>query len=90
MHFRTERRAAIRRVDLTAIDFACRRLARMLDIGAPLEGDVTARLTPYSAAANHDVIVRSVRQTPFFAGMPIEQIRALAQWPERARCATGP
>jgi hypothetical protein len=84
-HFRTERRAAIRRVDLAGLNFACTRLASMLDIDAPLEGDVTARFTPYSAAANYDVVMRSVRKTPFLAGMPVEQIRALAQWPERAR-----
>jgi choloylglycine hydrolase len=89
-HFRTEGRVAIRRVDLTALDFACTRLARMLDIDAPFEGDVTARFTPYSTAANYDVIMRSVRKTPFLTGVSLEQIQALAQWPERARCAVGP
>lgn len=87
-HFRTEGQAAIRRVDLTAFDLACAQPAKMLDVEAPLEGDVTARFTTYSTAANLDLVMRSFRKTPFLANTPEEEIRALARQPERARCAT--
>jgi len=88
-HFRTEGQAAIRRVDLTAFDLACTQPARMLDVDTPLDGDVTARLTTYTTAANLDLVMRSFRKTPFLANTPDEGIRSLARHPERARCAAG-
>jgi penicillin V acylase-like amidase (Ntn superfamily) len=86
-HFRTAGQAAIRRVDLTALDLACTQPARMLDIDASLEGDVTARFTRYTTAANLNLVMRSFRNTPFLANTPDEQIQSLARQPERARCA---
>jgi penicillin V acylase-like amidase (Ntn superfamily) len=88
-HFRTGAHAAIRRVDLAAFDLACTRPARMLDIDASLDGDVTARFTTYTTAANLDLVMRSFRKTPFLANTPEEQIRSLARQPDRARCAAG-
>jgi len=84
--FRTEGHAAIRLVDLASFDFACQQPARMLDIDAKLEGDVSARFTPYSTAANLDLVTRSYRKVPFLMETPASKLQALARQPERSRC----
>ena len=88
-HFRTEAHAPVRRVDLRAFDLACAQPAKMLDVDARLEGDVTARFTPYSTAANLDLVKRSFRKTPFLAQTPESVVESLARYPERARCVAG-
>ena len=85
-HFRTEEHAAIRFVDLAAFDFACQQPARMLDVDAKLEGDVSARFTPYSTAANLDLVTRSYRKVPFLMETRDSALQAVARQPERSRC----
>jgi penicillin V acylase-like amidase (Ntn superfamily) len=85
-HFRTEEHATIRFVDLASFDFACQQPAKILDIDAKLEGDVSARFTPYSTAANLDLVTRSYRKVPFLMETPESKLQALARQPERSRC----
>jgi len=87
-HFRTEDRAVIRRIDLSVFDLACSAPVKMLDVDARLEGDVAARFTTYSTAANLDLVKRSFRKTPFLAQTPDSRLEAFARHPDRARCTT--
>ncbi len=86
VHFRTETQAAVRRVDLAAFDLACPQRARMLDVDAKLEGDVTDGFAAYATPANLDLLRRSYRKTPFLTQVPEARIEANARHPDRAHC----
>jgi hypothetical protein len=48
VHFRTDNNPQIRTVDLAQLDFACGSPVQMLDLYAPLSGDVTTQLEPFA------------------------------------------
>ncbi|MEJ2208081.1 MAG: linear amide C-N hydrolase [Anaerolineae bacterium] len=52
VHWRTSRHRDLRSVDLARLDLSCDSPAQMLDIHAPLAGDVSDRLEPFDFQAN--------------------------------------
>jgi hypothetical protein len=71
-------------LDLSRLDFACATPARILDINARLEGDVTEKLEEYSTAVNEKLIRTSLSLTK--VNLPEETIKGLAEYPMRLRC----
>ena len=89
VYFRTLAARKVRWIDAASLGFACHRGAAMLDINAPLSGDVSARLQPYDARANRALVDAAYAKTPFLAGEPASERDALARYPETTVC-TGP
>ncbi|HEX7181067.1 MAG TPA: linear amide C-N hydrolase [Thermoanaerobaculia bacterium] len=85
VHYRTRENRAIRRFDLAAFDFSCSTPVKVLDIhqGA---GDVARRFAAYRPEANRDLVARSFRGTEFLAGVPSEEIAAVAAHPQSTSC----
>jgi choloylglycine hydrolase len=52
VHFRTSRNPQVRSVDLAKLDFACSTPVEMLDVHAPLAGDISDKLGRYTFEAN--------------------------------------
>jgi penicillin V acylase-like amidase (Ntn superfamily) len=52
VHWRTSRNPQIRSIDFTRLDFACGTPVEMLDVHAPLAGDISDQLGRYTFAAN--------------------------------------
>jgi penicillin V acylase-like amidase (Ntn superfamily) len=52
VHFRTSRNPQIRTVDFARLDFDCRTPVEMLDVHAPLSGDISDQLGRYTFEAN--------------------------------------
>ena len=85
IHFRSWDSKALKDLDLSRLDFACATPARILDINAKLEGDVTGKLEEYSTAVNEKLIRKSLALTQ--VNLPEETIRGLAEYPMRLPCA---
>ena len=52
VHFRTSGNPEVRTVDLARLDFDCAKPAQMLDVHAPLSGDISGRLEPFNFEEN--------------------------------------
>ena len=87
VHFRTRAQRDIRWIDLAQLDFRCATPVRVIDLNAPLAGDVTAKLTDYSRDANRALIGASYAKTEFLRGVPAESLDELARFPDGMRCA---
>jgi choloylglycine hydrolase len=60
--FRTRVNPKIKTLDIGKLDASCARPVTLLDIDADSSGDVSARMRPYDAATNRNVLERSVRR----------------------------
>jgi choloylglycine hydrolase len=82
--FRTHQEGRIKRVDLGAFDPSCRAPVEVLDIDAPLAGDVRASFHPYDEATNAALVHRSLDS---IAGhLPPGVIDKLAAYPSQLPC----
>ena len=61
-HFRTSRNPQIRYVDFARLDFDCGTPVEMLDIHAPLTGDISDKLDRYSHEANLESTLNYVQK----------------------------
>jgi len=88
VHFRTDRHPAQRTIRLGALDLSCAAPVRLLDVHAALAGDVTARLDPYSAEVNRDLVRRAYRGTSFLRDVPEATLDTIARHPDTSRCGS--
>lgn len=86
VHWKTRSNPRPRWIDLASLDFSCSTPVRILDVNDKVHGDVTRRLAEYRPEKNRDLVVRSIRGTPFLADTPAEEMEATAHHPERSSC----
>lgn len=82
----SDRNAKRRTIRMAALKLACGTEAKMLDIHAPLAGDVTARLEQWSAQRNRDLVVRSYATTSFTTSQPVREAEEEAAHATGFRC----
>jgi penicillin V acylase-like amidase (Ntn superfamily) len=87
IYFRTRQSAEIKSVEMKSFDFACGSKVKIFDINSKEKGDVTAKFTDYTRAANRDLIERSFGGTDFLKGVPPKIKDYLAEYPESFACA---
>lgn len=80
--FRTLGNESVRTVDLTKIDFAATNPAQVLEIQAPLAGDITSKFRDYRSADNRELIQRSFSATGFARSLPAALIEQVILYPE--------
>jgi hypothetical protein len=88
VYWRTAANPQRRWADLRAFDLSCAAAVVMLDVDQG-EGSMTRRFSPYRAAANRELVVRSFRGTPFLNGIPAAELDAVARQPEQTACSVG-
>jgi choloylglycine hydrolase len=88
VHFRTEIAPTIKSLSLTDIDFSCATPVKMLDLNEATEGDVRARLLPYTREANLALIRTAFSQTVFLRGLPDKELDRVASRPEEGSCTS--
>ncbi len=88
IHFRTDAHRPVRYVELDALSFACAAGAKLLDLDTRLEGDVSAKLKPYSTAANLAFITRTYAGSSVTRRTPKTEVTAIASHPDTASCVT--
>jgi choloylglycine hydrolase len=87
VHFRTATARRVRWIDLYGMGLECDRPVSMLDVNAPLEGDVTRELAPYTPDANRALVLTSFAKTPFLESVPAQAREEMARYPETTTCA---
>ncbi len=87
VHFRTRDHRPVRTLRLADLDFRCGGPVRVLDLAAQVQGNVAARLVPYTRQFNQDLLATTVSKTPFLAGvLPDTEVARIARLPEAAVC----
>jgi hypothetical protein len=85
VHWRTEQNPVTRRLDLTAVGFACAPARAVpIDVGG---GAMERGLAPYTIEDNLALARASFAMTSFLRKMPVAEVDRFGRWPERARCA---
>jgi len=79
IHYHTIDNKQIRYVDLNSFDFSCKTPVKLLDVNAPLSGDVTKKFTDYSYERNRDDIKKVFN-------FPEEVLDVIARYPETTIC----
>jgi penicillin V acylase-like amidase (Ntn superfamily) len=82
--FRTYKNEEIRIIDFSRLDFSCSSPVQMLDVHAPLSGDISDRMPEYSHRANLDHTFESLQV--FGVDIPSPLVRALVWGVERSPC----
>jgi penicillin V acylase-like amidase (Ntn superfamily) len=82
--FRTHREGRIKQVDLDAFDPSCRAPVEVLDIDAPLAGDVRKAFKRYDDATNAALVHKSL--DPIAAQLPPGVVDKLVHYPAMLEC----
>jgi choloylglycine hydrolase len=90
VHFRTQGAPKRRFVRFSELDFACAAPVRVLDLRAPLDGDIAGSLVPYTRELNWSLVEASYSKTDFLGHIPGFVLAEVARYPESTRCASVP
>ena len=88
IHWRTDRHAAIRRLRISDVPFACGSAPLALDVHAKISGDARAHFVPLTAAANRALIATSMSKTSFLRRTPPDAIDRDAAYGFGPGCAS--
>jgi len=91
IHFKNVTNRSIRTVRLDAFDFDCTAQPGVLDVEAPLAGDVSASFEPYSTDGNRKLVKHTFtryRELEFMS-LPENAQEYLARYPEKLECRQG-
>lgn len=86
IYFQTAGNRDTRYVDFAAFDFACTTPVQILDINAPLAGDVSGAFADCTRQANRDLIGKAYDKTAYLPELPAAQLDALAAYPDTIVC----
>lgn len=84
MVFRTRENPKLRRIDLAHCNFGSDKPIQVLDIKAPIEGDVVGEFRDYTREANRRLIERSMAATHFTRDLPASLVRMVIDYPDVA------
>jgi penicillin V acylase-like amidase (Ntn superfamily) len=82
--FRTASRPLLKEIDVRKLATDCKSEARMIDMATTAKGDVTARFTAYTFAANKKLVEASL--APMASSLPKGAAWLVASFPATARC----
>lgn len=82
IHYKTDRTAEVRTVQLAGLDFTNKTPVRILNINSPHFGTLNPHFFDYDTDVNKWVIYYSFRHTPQLNALPDELIEAFARYPE--------
>lgn len=86
IHFRSRQSAAMKTIDTKLFDYSCGSAVKIFDVNSKEAGDVNAKFTDYTRAANRDLIERSFGGTPFLKLVSAAARDELAAFPESFTC----
>ena len=82
IHYKTDRAAEVRTVQLKGLDFGAQTPVRMVSINTPHTGVLNPHFTDYDADQNRWLIYYCVRHTPLLSLIPDQLLDLLAGYPE--------
>jgi len=86
IYFKNKSNANIRSLNFKAFDYSCKTPVKILDILAPLKGDITDKFEDYTMNANLDLIRKSFKGTRFLRDTADENLKLMAAYPDRLLC----
>ena len=86
VYYRTDENRDIRWVGFTSFDPACASAVKIVDLNAPLTGDLAAHFTDYTSAANVALVNHSYDATPSLRNTSQETRLLYALHPEKDSC----
>lgn len=89
VHWRTDRRSAIRMLGLASLDFSCGAVPLAVDIHASGDTDARASLAPLTETANRDFLRRSMNATSFTRAEPEAVVAARSANGYSGTCGAG-
>jgi choloylglycine hydrolase len=87
-YFRTQAARSVRWIDMDGLAFDCNTPVKVLDMNAPLSGDVVKALKPYQKDANVKLVRSSFAHTPFLSEISSDLRDELANYPDATTCGT--
>jgi choloylglycine hydrolase len=87
-YFRTRAARDVRWIDIDGLALDCNSPVRMLDMNAPLSGDVSAALKPYNTDANVKLVRSSFAKTPFLSETSPDMRDEVGHYPDATTCGT--
>ncbi len=84
VHYRSSRNEARRSIDLSKLDFDCGQPTGVLDVHAPLSGEISADFMPYDPEAGTAFTLRFLRESEI--QIPEDQVRTLLETFESFPC----
>lgn len=88
--YRTDQNRAIRWLSFTSFDLSCLSPVQIVDMNAPLTGDLAPHFTDYTSAANIALVNQSYDETPSLRNTSQETRLRYAMHPEKDACAPRP
>jgi len=85
-HFFTREATQRRALSLQSFDFDCATPVKILDMNADLAGEVAAKFTDYTHAANRKLVLDSFQNSPFTRHIPVSALEEIAKHAERSAC----
>ncbi len=89
VYYRTDQNRALRWLSFSSFDPACASPVKILDMNAPLSGDLAPHFTDYTTAANIALVNESYDNTPFLRNTSEETRLLYALHPEKDECVSG-
>jgi choloylglycine hydrolase len=86
--YRTDQDRTVRWVDFSSFDLGCASPVKLVDMNAPLSGDLAPHFTDYTTAANIALINQSYDETPSFQSTSEETRLMRAMHPEKDVCGS--
>ena len=86
IHVRTRANTKMRTIDMTRLNYACHTPVQVIDINAPLSGNITDRFENYTRQKNRTLIENAFRKTSFLRNTPNAALGRLADFPETMTC----
>jgi choloylglycine hydrolase len=86
-YFKTRLSPEVRWIDVDAVAAACVSPTRVIDVHAPLSGDVAAHLATYRYEVNRRLVDAAFDKTPFLRTVPPDARERHARFPESTVCA---
>ena len=80
--YRTYSNSKIRSVDFAAFDFDCISPAKMIDVNAKGNGDISPQFQQYSRVANRNLIGNAFSKTEFLKDTPYSVLDSIAAYPD--------
>lgn len=87
IYFRSRQSSGVKSIDIKSFDFGCGSKVKIFDINSKETGDVAAKFSDYTRAANRDLIERSYNGTDFLKDVSAKMRDFYADYPENFACA---
>lgn len=86
IYFKTEQAKEVKNLAFSAVDFSCSASPKAMDMNKPGAGDISGRLTPFSAEINRKTVEKALKQSERQIQVSQEEKEATIVYPASISC----